>query len=66
MRNVVRLDGTECIKETDRALLVVVEDGTREVWIPKSVVDDDSEVFKEGDEGTLVVHEWFAQKEDLE
>lgn len=52
-----------CIKETDKAILVVI--GTREVWIPKSQIHDDSEVKEPDDEGTLVVSDWFGRKEGL-
>ena len=32
-------------------------------WVPKSVITDDSEVWKEKqDRGTLIVEEWFAKK----
>jgi hypothetical protein len=31
--------------------------------IPKSQITDDSEVYKVGDEGTLIVTEWLAEKE---
>jgi hypothetical protein len=59
-------DTHECdaraIRETEKALLVELEDG-EEVWIPKSVIDDDSEVFGVGDEGKLVVEGWFAVKQ---
>jgi hypothetical protein len=54
-------DDVEAIKETDLALLCVV-DG-EEIWIPKSVIDNDSEVQEEGDSGVLSVKEWFARKE---
>jgi len=60
-----RQEGVECIRETDRALLVRLEDGD-EHWIPKSVIHDDSEVYELGGEGTLVVQGWFARKEGLE
>ena len=30
------------------------------LWIPQSAVHDDSEVWKMGDVGELVVHNWFA------
>lgn len=48
-----------------------VDIGTRTLWIPKSVVHDDSEVYRaghgdDGSEGTLVVARWFAEKEGLE
>lgn len=52
----------ECVRESERALLVVsAEHG--EIWIPKSVVHDDSEVYEEGHEGELVVKRWFAEKQ---
>lgn len=50
-------------KETDKALLCVI-DGA-EHWVPKSQIDDDSEVFAEDDEGTLVTTEWWAEKNGL-
>ena len=36
-----------------------------EVWIPKSQIHEDSEVYKEGTEGTLVITEWIAEKKGL-
>ena len=51
----------ECIRETDKALLVNSEYG--ELWIPKSQIHDDSEVYEDGDDGELVVNLWFAEKE---
>jgi len=38
------------------------------VWVPKSVIDDESEVFsakEDENSGTLVVQRWFAEKEGL-
>ena len=51
----------EAIAETDKALLCLINN--EEVWIPKSVIGDDSEVYERGDVGKLVVAEWFARKE---
>ena len=55
------------IKETERALLVVLESDGEEHWIPKSVMHDDSEVFDDADnsEGDVVVKRWFAEREGL-
>jgi hypothetical protein len=50
--------------ETDKAILAIFEDET-EAWIPKSMIDDDSEVYKMGTSGTLIVKRWFAEKEGL-
>lgn len=45
---------------TRRDLLVVVEG--KERWVPKNVVHDDSEVWRLGDEGTLVLPEWYVEE----
>jgi hypothetical protein len=37
----------------------------RQRWIPVSVIHDNSEVWKPGQKGTLVLPEWFALKEGL-
>lgn len=44
------------------ALLVI--DGRR-VWMPVSQIDDDSEVWKPGQRGKLVVSEWIAIQKGL-
>lgn len=57
----------ECTRETHKdgkkpgALLVKFEDG-KELWIPKSVIHDHSEVWKEGQDGEVVVFAWWAEK----
>ena len=50
------------LRQTDGALLVELESG-EEVWVPQSVIDEDSEVYEEGHEGDLVVSDWFARKQ---
>ena len=59
----VSFDDAVCIQETRLAILVCV-DG-KQAWIPQSHVDDDSEVWKKGDSGTLVISEWAAIKNGL-
>ncbi len=36
-----------------------------EVCIPQSQIDDDSEVWKPGQEGKLVISEWLAIQKEL-
>jgi hypothetical protein len=63
----------EVIQETPKALKIRQttprEQGmvsVREFWVPKSIIDEDSEVWeKEHRLGTLVVPFWFAEKEKL-
>jgi hypothetical protein len=64
MKGTAAFDGVYCDRETELAIHVLFDDGTHK-WIPKSVVDDDSEVYGIGHEGELVVAEWFALKEGL-
>lgn len=48
---------------TDKALLVVLEDEEkREVWVPKSQIHDNSEVYTAKGEGDLVVTVWYAKQ----
>jgi len=51
----------EVLKETEMAILVDHEG--EEVWVPKSQVHDDSEAYKKGQEGKIVLPLWLAEKE---
>jgi hypothetical protein len=54
----------KAIRGTGRALLIKLASG-EEKWIPNSCIHDNSEVFKENQEGTVVVKTWWAEKEGL-
>lgn len=60
---VVRIDAVECIAETAKAILVEI-DGS-EYWIPFSQIDEDSEVYRKGDIGELVITQWIAEQNEL-
>jgi hypothetical protein len=52
------------VKETDKALLVEVEG--EEVWLPKTQIDDDSEVYSmKAGAGMLVIPMWLAREKGL-
>ena len=59
----VEFEDVECELETDAALLCWI-DGEKH-WIPKSQVDDDSEVYAEGHKGQLVVSQWICEQKGL-
>lgn len=59
----VRVAEVQCTKQTERAILCVIEG--EDVWVPQSLVHDDSEVYRQGDFGTLIVPKWFARKNGL-
>ena len=59
-----RIEAVVALRQTEKALLVEMPDGDR-YWIPQKIIDDDSEVWREGQEGTLVLAAWWAEKEGL-
>lgn len=62
-KNTVEFEDVTVEAETSKALLVNVEG--KQVWIPLSQIDDDSEVYKAGTSGKLVVTEWIATQKGL-
>lgn len=50
----------ECLRASDKAIYVRI--ATRSFWIPQSVVHDDSDVWRVGDKGKIVVAAWWAEK----
>ncbi len=59
-----RFEGCDCIHETDKALKVhIPEIDSEPVWVPKWAVHDDSEVYRNGDEGTLILKTKFCEDE---
>lgn len=59
------LGKASCVRETAKALLIVLDGDDEERWIPKSVVHANSEVFSvnpPNDEGDLVVDDWWAEQ----
>jgi len=64
-REPVEVD-VEVIRRSDAALLV--NDGNVEVWIPFSLILEDSEIDRTsdvGDDGVLIIPEWEAYESNL-
>ena len=59
----VEIEDVTVTAETELALLCLIDD--KQHWIPKSVVDEDSEVSADGETGTIVLLRWFAEKAGL-
>jgi len=57
--------GVRVLRGSAKAICVRLSDG-REVWVPSSVVHDDSPAWRVGDEGNLIVKEWWAAKQTVE
>ena len=63
MSGKVTFENIKCTGETEKAILVKI-DGKRH-WFPKDHVDDDSDVYKAGTDGKLIVSEWIANEKGL-
>lgn len=62
--NWVHLEVTEILRETDKAILVLLDD--EELWIPLSQIAD-SDDYSVGDTDCVIsVTEWFAKQSNLE
>lgn len=61
------IEDAKCVGSTNMALLIRADDFRTDVWIPKSVISDDSEVYgdtyDEAGPGLLVVKGWYAEKQ---
>jgi len=59
------IEGAEGIKDSDsgKALLVeAIEFDNGSKWIPHSQIHENSEVYKPGTSGDLIVTEWLAEQ----
>jgi hypothetical protein len=59
----VEFEVTNVLAATDLALLCVIEG--QEVWLPRSQLQDGTEVEDRGDSGTVVLPEWLAVEKGL-
>lgn len=60
----VSFEDIKVVKESPKALLCLING--EEVWIPKSQIDEDSEVWNEKTSGgTLIITEWIAKEKGL-
>lgn len=62
-REAVAIEGVVCTAASEKAIRVRI-DGDH-YWIPQSQVTDDSEVYRKGDEGKLVITRWIAEQKGL-
>ena len=61
--DLAEFEGIACDVDTPKAILVTVEG--KQVWNPKWAVHDDSEVYKRGTEGRLVILQRIAEEKGL-
>ena len=58
-----KIEEATVVAESEKAICVSASDLDEETWIPKSQIHDDSEVWKNGQEGDLIVTDWWARKQ---
>jgi hypothetical protein len=57
------IDDAEIINETEKAVLVDAPIFDEPQWVPKSQVHEDSSVYEATDSGTIIVKDWWAEKQ---
>ena len=58
-----QIEKAKCVSEREKAILI--ESPEYDGWIPQSQITADSEVWKEGQEGTLEITDWIAEQKGL-
>lgn len=53
------IENVVCLQESAKAILVQI--GEEEMWLPKSQIDESSEVTGDGDSGALRISKWIAR-----
>lgn len=63
----VKIDGVKCIavNKFATAICCAHNEWDKPVWIAYSLIHENSEVYKRGDEGILIVPRWLARKENM-
>lgn len=55
----------EAICRVETRMAIQVDIGPDTFWVPKSVIDDNSEVYEKNHVGELIVRTWWADKQNL-
>lgn len=61
----VSFDDCVCKRDSEKAILVDGPELPPQIWIPKSQIHEDSEVFERDTEGKLIVTLWLAKEKGL-
>ncbi len=61
----VEIENVLAVHEKGKGLLVEIDGDEETVWIPKSLISSDSEVYEKGTSGTLIIPEWLAEEKGL-
>jgi len=61
----ITFENVKIVRATGAAVWAEFANGRRE-WIPISQVESDSEIWDEGEEGTLVISDWIASQKSLD
>ena len=59
-------DSFTVLEERPHALRIKSDATGKTYWIPKSAIDDDSEVYAAGTSGELVAADWWCEKNGVE
>lgn len=64
----VKFEDCSCVAESEKAIKVVgpeIGSEANNVWIPKSQIHEDSEVYANATDGDLIISLWIAKEKGL-
>lgn len=64
MTRYVEVEVEDCLRETDKAVLLRIED--EEHWVPFSQIEDNNENLREGYSGRLYLTRWICEEKGIE
>lgn len=60
-----QIEDAKIIAATESAVLVEADCFDEPAWIPQSQVSEESEIWRNGEEGTITISHWIATKKGL-
>lgn len=51
------------VAETEDAICVLAPEFDEDTWIPSRQVHDDFPIYRDGEEGDLLVKDWWAERQ---
>jgi hypothetical protein len=65
LEDYVEFEDSKGLSDTQMAVHVKCAEVAKSFWVPKSIIHDDSEVYKAFTEGRLIISKWWAEKRGL-
>lgn len=62
----LKYEGARVLRASESGASVLVAVAGQQVWVPQSQIHADSEAYKPGTDGTLILPRWLAEDRGIE